>query len=167
MVPVELIGLRFGQMAYVTNNIDRALEELGAGLGLTEWFRTDGAEFEVRPGEIAVCNVALAESADIQIEIIQPVAGATQVYESVLVGDDYQIRHHHVAYWPDSLAEFDTAKAEMHARGFAFAVESTGRYGSYFYADTRNVLGHYVECMCFAPGVYAELRQLIPAGQSS
>ncbi|MGW4339521.1 VOC family protein [Rhodococcus koreensis] len=158
----NLLGSPFSQMAYVTNDMDRALTEFADTFGVTKFFRTDNAEYAVGSGRVAICHVAVAVSGGVQIEVIQPIGGESQLYRTVLDGDDYQLRHHHVAYFPETLEQLGELRDGMRAAGFELVVDATGPYGSYFYADTRRSLGHYIECICFEPVAFAALQQIVP-----
>jgi len=93
-----------------------------------------------KPGDW-VCNLHIAYAGDTQIELIQPVSGASMFQESLdRHGDAVQ----HVAYWVDD-SDYDAAAAHLEASGypqiqrFRLPILCVGYY------DTRRVIGVVTE----------------------
>jgi ABC-type transport system substrate-binding protein len=88
-----------------------------------------------------VCNLYIAYAGDTQIELIQPVSGASMFQESLdRHGDAVQ----HVAYWLDD-ADYDAAGAHLESSGypqiqsFRLPILRVGYY------DTRAAIGVVTE----------------------
>ena len=158
----SLLSARFAQMGYVTNDIGRAIEVFGEKAGVRKFLRNDDVRFQVGPGQDAHCNVALAVSGGVQIELIHPLGEADRVYREFLTGDGFQLRFHHECHWVDTEAEFAAAKAEMRRHGHEIVIDGVNPFAKYFYADLRSLFGHYVEYVCFNPETVEELNKAIP-----
>ena len=158
----SLLSGRFAQMGYVTSDIGRAIEVFGEMAGVRKFLRNDDVRFQVGPGQDAHCNVALAVSGGVQIELIQPLGEADRVYREFLTGDGFQLRFHHECHWVDAQAEFSEVKAEMRRRGHEIVIDGVSPFAQYFYADLRPLFGHYVEYVCFDPEAFEALNNAIP-----
>lgn len=162
ITPSPLIAGKPRQFAYVTTDIDRALTAFAA-IGAARFTAAAESEIPVGDERTARFKVALAYVGDIQLEVIEPIDGADEVYRSLFSDDGYQLRFHHVAYWPDTQEQFHALKASAHHAGFDPVLEGSGPFGSYFYIDARETLGHFVEYFAYAPGAIDSLREVIPA----
>lgn len=160
--PGSLLSARFAQMGYVTNDIGRAIEVFGEMAGVEKFLRNDGVRFNVGPDQYAHCNVALAVSGGVQIELIHPLGEADRVYREHLTGEGFQLRFHHECHWVDTEAEFAAAKAEMRRRGHEIVIDGVDPFAQYFYADLRSMFGHYVEYVFFNPETFEALSEAIP-----
>lgn len=156
-----LIG-RCGQLGYVTNNMDQAIETFSKGSGITKFLRNDDIELTVGEGRTARCNVAIAITAGMQIEIIQPTGGEDKVYSQILDGNDFQLKLHHQCHYVDAQEEFDMAKAAIRAAGYPIVIEGVDPAAQYFYADMRPVLGHHVEYVLYDAAIGPALLEAIP-----
>ena len=156
-----LIG-RCGQLGYVTNDIDRAIEAFAQGSGVTKFLRNDGIELTVGEGKQARCNVAIAITAGMQIEIIQPTGGSDHVYSQILDGKGYQLKLHHQCHYVDTQEEFDAAKSAIRQAGYPIVIEGVDPAAQYFYADMRKLLGHHVEYVLYDAHIGPALLEAIP-----
>src|SRR3990167_3840268 len=106
-----------------------------------------------------VCNLHIAYAGDTQIELIQPVSGASMYQESLdRHGDAVQ----HVAYWLDD-ADYDAAAAHLESSGypqiqsFRLPILRVGYY------DTRRVIGVVTEIVGSTEAGH-ELRRNLKSG---
>jgi hypothetical protein len=134
------------QNAYVTHDLDRAMELTGPSLGLRDFRVFDaGMLLKTPSGEKAsTVRVALAWTGGLQIELIQPVSGYLDPYLSVLPDDpkDAVPRFHHIAVRRDGLAEM---RREVENLGLPRSFESGGPGLTCLFLDARQRLGHYFE----------------------
>lgn len=158
----NLLTGRCGQLGYVTNDMDKALETFSEGGGITRFMRNDGITLGVGGGKDAQCNVAIAITAGMQIEIIQPTGGADYVYSQILDGEDFQLKLHHQCHYVDTQAEFDSAKAAIREAGYPIVIEGIDPAAQYFYADLRPLLGHHVEYVLYDAEIGPTLLGAIP-----
>ena len=93
-----------------------------------------------KPGDW-VCNLYIAYAGDTQVELIQPVSGASMFQESL---DQHGDAVQHVAYWLDD-SDYDAAAAHLESSGyqqiqsFRLPVLRVG------YFDTRGAIGVVTE----------------------
>lgn len=147
------------QVAYVTNDIDAAIEV----------FRS---EFDT-PGFYVFTNVGtgsdeggpqlkigLARVGGVEIELIEPIGETAPLFKNVLPGgDELAIRFHHVCIridgplenWDAHVASLDLARHPIAFQG------SLGDVMRFIYTDERKTLGHYVEHVWMAPDLYAQV----------
>jgi hypothetical protein len=134
------------QNAYVTHDLDRAMELTGRSFGLQDFRVFDASMFLKTPsGEKASSvRVALAWAGGLQIELIQPVSGYLDPYLSALPDDpkDAVPRFHHTAVRRDDLAEM---RREVQSLGLDCAFETAGPGLTCLFIDARQRLGHYFE----------------------
>jgi hypothetical protein len=137
---------------YVTRNLDRAREGLSRLYGMR--FETLDASGAVQtpdgPAKIKM-KLALGWHANLEIELIEPLAGHVDFYREML-GPDHTPRLHHTGVLVDDWARLET---EIAAQGLR--VVSSGDLGEikYAYVDTRAALGHYVEYMWMSDAMWA------------
>lgn len=143
------------QFAYVTNDFDRALREFAAHHGVPKFFELRDFDVETAPGRVAKLHVGLAWAGGVQIEIIQPLGGADEVYHTAFDGTDggFVLRFHHVAHMLETEADFDAVATEYERQRTAIVLRGSANGGMtrYFYADCRATLGHFVEYIWYAP----------------
>lgn len=162
---LNLLGGTFSQVAYVTTDFDAGLAELGSRLGLARFLELRDIDFMVRPdGATAKCHVGLAMSGGLQIELIEPRGGVDDIYRGALPDAGFALRFHHVAQALPSLEALAAMRGQAERSGLAIAVDGTAPQGmTYFYADARALLGHYVEYTWSTPEFLAGMSQAIPA----
>lgn len=159
----NLLGGRFSQVAYVTNDFDHALTMLGERMGVTRFLELRDIRFMVGPEAEAHCHVALARSGGLEVELIEPRGGDDGVYRDLLGGAGFALRFHHVAQALPSLAALDAMRMEVTRRGVAIPVDGVAPQGmSYFYADMRAALGHHIEYTFATPGFLAQMAVAVP-----
>jgi len=143
----------FYQVAYVTNEIERALELCAQTHGAYQFARLPGLRYQTGPGREAICHVALAYVGDTEIEIIQPLDGDVGFYREVLPASGFALRFHHLARLHESRQEVEAQITAYRLGGRALPVDgSSPGSARYYYADFRAELGHYIEGIWFEPG---------------
>lgn len=158
----NLLGGKFHQIAYVTADFDKGLEALRSAHGIERFLELRDIRFPInRAGAVAHCHIALGRTGDLEIELIQPLSGAVDLYREPL-GREGPLHFHHVAQRLDSLADLEALQATAKERGFAIPIDSESNGMTYFYADARATLGHYVEYIYGSPDYWAAVGAAIP-----
>ena len=133
------------QIGYVVRDIDAAMDNwVKHGVGpwfyvdrvQTDYFRYRGADSDMQ------MSVALANSGDVQLELIQPRNDAPSMYKDFL--DSGREGAQHIAYWSnDFQALLDRALAE----GYTIGQEGRigGEKGRFAYLDTEVEQGTVIE----------------------
>ena len=133
----------FCQVAWVVRDIAAAERFFVETMGISRFLHMDNLSAKDTEGTYLgkpgnwVCNLYIAYAGDTQIELIQPVSGASRYQESLdRRGDAVQ----HVAYWLDD-ADYDAAAAHLESSGY-HEIQSfrlpVARVGYY---DTRRAIG--------------------------
>lgn len=140
------------QNAYVTHDIDKAVEMVGNRYDLTEWQRVepDMVVKTVDGDKPLVVRVASTWAGGLNLEFIQPVSGYVDHYVSMLPSDksDAVPRFHHISLRRDDEAEM---RAEIARLGLPLAFEGPVSIKDkipslvFVYLDGRASIGHYVE----------------------
>jgi catechol 2,3-dioxygenase-like lactoylglutathione lyase family enzyme len=150
------------QLAYVTNDIDRALATFAATHGIEQFMELRALEYQTVADKQAKCNVALAYLGPVQVEVIQPLAGDVQVYRDFLPSDaSFGLRFHHVAHLYESDEALERGLRHYQQQGRRVPVDGA-QPGAvrYFYVDLRDELGHYIEAISYQPASLAWLETL-------
>lgn len=135
------------QIAYATNDIDRAVALFGERYGVREFHRLEGP---LRDG--GRIRVELAWAGPLMVELMTASGPGSAIYMSRLpASDGFVLRHHHLGYLVQSAAEWDALMGEVARRGLSLAHESEteGLMRSCF-VDAPE-LGHYLEYILPAP----------------
>jgi hypothetical protein len=149
------MSMNFGairQLGYVVRDLDAAMADWAARLGIGPWFVNRAIGFgdtfyrgQARPGP--TISYALANSGDMQIELIEQMCDTPSVYR------DHLARHgeglHHLCVWPE---DYDGAYVRALAAGLVPAQE--GRFGKIRFAYFEEV-GH--------GGTSLEMSELVPS----
>lgn len=156
---------RFSQIAYVTNDLDRALGVWRDQFDVPEFyvFNNDA------PGLISSApfqlKIALANVGGTEIELIEPLGGTAPLHAEPLPEDgSFAICFHHVAMRIEgALADFEAHMASLDpALHTVVWGGSMGDLMRYAYTDERRTLGHYVEHVWFDAEFYGQLAAAIP-----
>lgn len=139
----------FFQNAYVTHDLDRAIDLCSQSMGIADFAAAD-FELPLRTpsGDTSIqLRVATGWIGALQVELIQPVAGFTDPYVGGLPADtgDFIPRFHHVAVRrddPDALAK------EVASLGLPVIFETGGNGISSVFVDAGTRMGHPVEFVC-------------------
>lgn len=140
------------QNAYVTHDLDKAMEIVGERYGFDKFDRFDpDMVVNTAQGERSMSvRVASVWAGGLNIEIIQPVSGFVDHYVSMLPDDrkDAVPRFHHISLRRDDVPEM---RAEIARLGLPLAFEGPVAIKEaipsllFVYLDARASLGHYVE----------------------
>ncbi len=155
----------FCQVAWVVRDLERAERFFIETMGISRFMHMDNlaakdteGTYLGKPGNW-VCNLHIAYAGDTQIELIQPVSGASMFQESLdRHGDAVQ----HVAYWLDD-ADYDAAAAHLTASGYAQIQSFRLPIVRVGYFDTRSVIGVVTEIVGAKPEGQ-ELRRKLKSG---
>lgn len=151
------------QVAYVTDDIDRATTWLESTLGTTRChtrYRSSMGGLVEVDGVLAdewVIDVALVNAGPVNLEVIRPVSGAVDVYRDA-IRPGAPATFHHLGVRVDDL---DDATALLGRAGRSWSMhggsDETVRFG---YVDLTAELGHHLEVMQLGPGFAAYLSRL-------
>jgi catechol 2,3-dioxygenase-like lactoylglutathione lyase family enzyme len=136
---------RIAQIGYVVRDIDASLEHW-VQHGVGPWFYVDRVQtdyFLYRGVESAMeMSVAVANSGDIQIELIQQRNDAPSVYKDFL--DAGREGMQHIAYWTN---DFEALYDKALSLGYKVAQEGSigGDQGRFAYLDTEHDQGTVIE----------------------
>ncbi len=152
------------QVAYVTNNMDAAIEAFRCEYDSPGFYVfTNANSGSDENGE--QLKIALARVGGVEIELIEPIGDTAPLFSDVLPGgDELAIRFHHVCFRIDGpLANWDAHVAsldfERHPIVFKGAL---GEMMRFIYTDERRTLGHYVEHVWLSPEIYAQILGATP-----
>ena len=133
------------QIGYVVHDIDAAMDNwVKHGVGpwfyvdrvQTDYFRYRGADSDMQ------MSVALANSGDVQLELIQPRNDAPSMYKDFL--DSGREGAQHIAYWSN---DFQALLDRALAAGYTIGQEGSigGEQGRFAYLDTEVEQGTVIE----------------------
>jgi Glyoxalase/Bleomycin resistance protein/Dioxygenase superfamily len=150
------------QNAYVTHDIEKAMEIVGNRYGVEHFDRHEPDMVVNTPigPQPMVNRVATFWAGGLNIEIIQPVSGYVDDYLAMLPADksDAVPRFHHTSHRRDDEAAM---RAEIAALGLPLAFEGPVSIKHaipalvFVYLDARASLGHYVEFTWKSPEAWA------------
>lgn len=159
---MNILGNSFHQIAYVTNNFDMALQKF-ADLGVTRFLELRDISFPIaHDGTSVNCHIALGRSGGMEIEIIEPLSDNAAIYREPLTGDGFAMKLHHVAQRFDTSDAFEAQRKKMLDDGTRLPIDGASNGMTYFYADFRDSLGHYVEYIFGSPEYWAQMKDAIP-----
>ena len=159
---------RFGpirQNGYVVPDIEAAMQHWSEELGIAPWYRLGIMAFEdlAYRGQptAARVEIALANSGDLQIELIQPLDDEPTPYRDFLAETGGRGGLQHVSSWPDG-ADYDHILAAFTGAGGEVLFQ--GRLGRtrFVYVDTAQDFGTIFEMADLSPGsrkLFAAIRQ--------
>jgi hypothetical protein len=134
------------QVGYVVSDIETAMQKW-LDIGVGPWFYREASpisEFKYRgkPSAFPEMSIALANSGDMQIELIQQRNGAPSLYKEFLDAGMEGVQH--VAYWTDD--KFDEWSAYLLAHGFAEGhAGRIGTQGRFAYFVSKAIPGTVIE----------------------
>ncbi|HXI04692.1 MAG TPA: VOC family protein [Candidatus Saccharimonadales bacterium] len=160
-----LLAPAFCQVAWVVRDLEAAEKFFVETMGIKRFMKMDNLAAKNVEGTYMgkpadwVCHLHLAYAGDIQVELIQPVSGASMYQESLdRHGDAVQ----HVAYWLDD-ADYDAAAAYLTSCGYPEIQSLRIPVARVGYFDTRGVIGVVTEIIGANEAGY-ELRRNLKAG---
>jgi len=150
------------QNAWVVRDIDQAMRKWTETVGIGPFLELPRMvpdqyvyrEANVRPD----IRVALAQSGEVQIELMQVLTDGPSVYEDAVVSGEESV-YHHVCIFTDDI---DADIAHHQALGFEISV--VGHHGDvrFAFVDTRPALGCMLEIITDSPlirGIYGAVRR--------
>ena len=136
-------GLHFHQ-GYVTRDIHKAVDFMSRLYGMTFTYLPipDATESPEAVADVNV-KIALGWHGNLEIELIEPIAGKVDFYREALAAD-FAPRLHHTGVL---VQDWRRLKTDIAARGVPVVL--AGELGdiNFAYVDLRAELGHYVEYM--------------------
>lgn len=134
------------QNAWVVADFDKAVDYWSRIMGVGPFFALNyesgpGLTYRGAPGELKM-RVAWAQAGGAQIELIEPLSSAPNVYRDLVPSGD--TRFHHVCLWSTDIEADCRSMAEA---GFATAMESGPGASRFAYFDTSSVNGHMIEIL--------------------
>lgn len=155
------------QVAYVTNDIVRALERFACDYDVPRFYRFSNVVAGAGSvGGGPELEIAIAYVNGVEIELIEPLGDTAPLYKDVLSnGDELQIRFHHIAIritgdldnWDAHAASINTTKHPIVFQG------GLGDDLRFIYTDERQRLGHYVEHIWMSPEMLARMDSMRPS----
>lgn len=140
------------QNAYVTHDLDKAMEIVGDRFGFEKFHRIDPVLTIKTPKGVQPMSSRVASywAGGLNIEIIEPVSGYVDDYLTMLPADksDAVPRFHHISLRRDNYEEM---QAEIARLGLPFVCEGGIPDLLYTYLDGRSTFGHYVEYVWASP----------------
>ncbi len=133
------------QIGYVVTDIEAAMDHW-IGLGVGPWFHVEKVEtdyFRYRGEDSPLeMTVAVANSGDIQLELIQQTNRAPSTYLDFLAAGREGMQH--IAYWS---TEYQDLLDRCVAAGYEVAQEGSigGPQGRFAYLDTEDLQGTLIE----------------------
>ncbi len=158
------LGDRWGelfQLSYITRDLDAAMAHCKAKLGVPH-FETTDAEVEVlsygklRPLKI---RAAFGNVGRHQLELIEPVSGAIEIYTEAVDLSAHIVNFHHIAIAVrGGIEQWLELLEEVRASGDEFAFLCPPEPGPddkvcFAYVDTRHSIGHYTEYLWIDEGI--------------
>lgn len=144
------------QLGYVTEDLDEAVDYFQSTLGTAKCVKSYASSLggRVVVDGVAVdewvINVALVNAGATNLELIQPVSGAVDLYRNA-IRPGAPATFHHLGV---RVTDFDDATSLLKANGKSWAqfghIDGSVKFG---YVDMTAELGHYVEVMQLYPGL--------------
>ncbi|MBN7796627.1 VOC family protein [Parahaliea mediterranea] len=141
------------QMAFITDDLQRAMRDMSACLGVGPWFHFE--EFELcelrymdEPADFRI-GLALANSGHMQFELIQPLDDKPSPYRRTRERRGWGFHHYAVA-----ARDFDGTCARLGGQGYRRLVECSVPVGARAaYYDTDDALAGMIEVVEMTPEV--------------
>jgi extradiol dioxygenase family protein len=139
------------QMAYATNDIDRAQALFADCYGIRNWKRLEG---QLKAG--GQIRVELAWVGTIMYELMHATGEGAAIYMDRLPpGEGFHVRHHHLGYLLDSEAQWDALMVEVAEKDHVMPhVSFNEGFMKSCFVDAP-ILGHYLEYICPEPAARA------------
>jgi hypothetical protein len=138
------------QIAYVTNDIDRARDMFRAVYGVERWLDLAAmsgrqtVSINARNGRIEIRGM-IAYVGAIQFELIQPIVDPERLYTDFLPADGtFSVRLHHLGFNQGGVEQVRALEQSL-GRDHAVPMATDSHTMPVFYADARDRLGHYLE----------------------
>jgi hypothetical protein len=141
------LASKFCQIAWVVKDIAVAEKFFIETMGIEKFLRMENLSAKDTEGTYLgkpadwVFNLYIAYAGDVQIELIQPVSGASMFDQSLKMHD---AAVQHIAYWLDD-SEYDAAARHLEASGYPLIQSFKLPMLRVGYFDTRSVIGVVTE----------------------
>jgi hypothetical protein len=145
----SLLGREHSHSAWVTNDLDRAVEIFAQRYGVTEFRFLEG---DMPSG--GHIRVAFAWAGGQVLEVICASGAGSEFYNEMLPADQFAIRFHHLGFIVHDEAGWQALEADLRAGDWQIAHETlTHDFIDAYYIKAPE-LGHYLEYVRpFAPGI--------------
>jgi hypothetical protein len=149
-----LEGMHY-QNAYVTRNIEKAIEAFKARADIRKLIQYEGTTQVMTPAGPATQSSKLAFIwvDDLQYELIEPIGGTVTLYRDALPADDAPV-FHHICMRVDDWKSF---RARVDQQSLPVVLEGGNDALRFLYLDARSFLGHYLEYTCMNSERWAQL----------
>ena len=149
---------RHYQNAYVTPDIDRAIEAMKAQYGVTDAdvLRTEATTEVWTPNGSGpnTSKLAFIWIGKLQYELIEPISGPSDLY-SAAVSPEKLLNFHPIAM---RVTDWDAFRADVEKTKRSVVIEGHTPSGLKFcYLDARDTLGHYLEYVYAPPEFWARM----------
>lgn len=135
-----LLGREHAHSAWVTNNMDHALDIFSGRYGVTDFNFIEGPL--PKGGEI---KVAFAWAGGQVLEIIRATGAGSEFYNELLPSHEFSIRFHHLGFIIHDDAGWSALEADLRAGEWPIVHQSLGgRFIDAYYIKAPE-LGHYLE----------------------
>ena len=138
------------QIAYVTNDIDRARQMFESIYRVERWLELarmsdrQTVSINARNGRIEI-RAMIAYVGAVQFELIQPVVDPERLYEAFLPADGtFAVRLHHLGFNQTATKDIRALEQSL-GQDHDIAMATDSETMPVFYADARDRLGHYLE----------------------
>ena len=139
---------RFFQVAYVTRDLDRAVQTFQQQYGIRSFHFQRGNRID----EHTTQDFALAWLGDVMVELIQPFGNGSSFYEVMLGPEQMGTRLHHFGHLVPSRTEWDRLTEQLDRDGAHIPLQgSVEGFLSYLYVDARAHTGHFLEYILCEP----------------
>lgn len=139
---------RFFQVAYVTRDLDRAVQTFQQryGIGSFQFMRDN------RFDASTTIDIALAWVGEVMIELIQPNGNGGSFFEVMLPAQKDGVRLHHLGHLIHDRAEWERMLAQLRQGDNPIAAQGSSEgFLEYAYADARKDTGHFLEYIYCEP----------------
>lgn len=140
------------QLGYVTTDADHAMGLFRERHGIPAFKDLGPITLPLDDGATARIRICMCFVGPIQVEIIEPMGGADDVYRAALPSSGFGLTWHHFARRIDSLDALDAIKTDLISKGERIAISGGDpKVAKFFYVDARATLSHYVEYLYVSP----------------
>lgn len=141
-----LLVLEHFQMAYVTNDMDRAKDLLSRQLGIREFCKLGGP----MPSG-GTMHAEFAWVGSLMYEIIQATGPGSEFYMDRLpAGDDFALAHHHLGFLVQNQEQWDAIQRHAAANGFEIPLHGVNPLVEVCFVKVPG-MAHYLEYLFATP----------------
>jgi hypothetical protein len=134
------------QMAYVTNDVERACDVLRARYGVRNF-----APLHVAMPAGGRIHIELAWTSGMMIELIEATGAGTEFYNDVLPATGFSIRHHHLGYLVRDMPSWEALMSTIKDEACPIAYEGHNEGFLRFCYINAPEFGHYLEYLLLDP----------------